>query len=114
MIGDRDVIREIAARCPGLLVQATRALGTRTTSPQRRSALAANALRDPEGNWTPDERRRLAGMIEPTQARSRQVQVRLSDAEHGELAARAGMAGQTMSDYIRSVAIGGDQRGGDR
>ena len=100
----RQALIEIATRAPSISGEAYKTL----RAPAERVAtrfqrVVGHALRDPQAEWTPEERRALLALIEPLESENRteRVYVRLTEEERSELEARADEEGVTMSEYIR-------------
>jgi proline racemase len=108
-MNQNDALRLIAARAPSISGEAAKALLT-TSIPQRRlSRVVLNALRDPEANWTLEERAGLVEFItpEPDETRGERVYLRLTPAEKAQLQADADAETDgNLSELARRRALG--------
>jgi hypothetical protein len=101
-----DALRLIAARAPSISGEAAKALRVTVPSPQRLSAIAMHALRDPEAAWTTEERAALVALIAPVEreTRSERVYLRLTPTESADLQERADAeTNGDRSEYVRRV-----------
>jgi len=108
-----DALKLIIARSPSAGENAVRALASaRAGSPMaqtRYQQVLIQALADPQAEWTSEERMTLADAVSgaaETSTRTHMLHVRLSDAERARLERRAGDAGMSMSEYVRSLILG--------
>jgi len=72
--------------------------------PVRYRAILPLALRDPEAEWTDEEREMLLDLLAPPpmgEERTKQVNIRLSPTEYEVLRARAEAEGMTVSAWAR-------------
>jgi len=105
----RDALVEIAARAPSVAHEALKTLGASgRTVGMRYQWLLTQALRDPEAQWTTEERRALVALLEPPGERGRtdMISLRLTEAERAAIEAQAEDAGMTVSEYVRRKALG--------
>lgn len=106
----REAILEIATRAPSISREALKTLRVPEERVPRRFALVAeHALRDPEADWTQDERRAIIALIEDSgdEPRSERVYVRLTPYERATVEMHADGEGISLSEFIRRRIVAG-------
>lgn len=97
-------LRMMAGRAPSVMHEALKALhAPEGTRQMRYNRVAQSALRDPEADWTPEERTALVNLIEPMEGDNRDtlLSVRLSSDERAMLEDAATLADLSLSEYAR-------------
>lgn len=114
MIDTLKLIVGRSERASHLALQAIKA--ARADSPvlqARYNQVAEVALLDPSADWTPAERQQIAahlGAGDAPAARSTTIQVRVTLDEKADIETRAAAAGQTISDYLRTLLFDQEPR----
>ena len=103
---ESEMLRLIVVRAPSISGEAAKALRVSNLSPQRLSAIAMHALRDPEAAWTTEERADLVALIAPIEheTRTERVYLRLTPTERADLQEHADAeTNGDVSEYARRV-----------
>lgn len=105
----REALKQIVARAPSIAHEAAKALQTTSLSQQRLSLIVMNALRDPQAQWTAEERAALVEYIipEPEEKYSVMFPLRLTPTQHAEAKERAAEeAGGNVAAWMRRRLFG--------
>jgi hypothetical protein len=102
-----EILRLIATRAPFISGEAAKALRVGNVHPQRLSIIAMHALRDPEADWTTEERAALAALIVPDDdTRSRMFPMRFTESEYVQARERADReTGGNLAELIRRLVL---------
>jgi hypothetical protein len=102
-----EILRLIVARAPSISGEAAKALQGSHIHSRRLSTIAMHALRDPEADWTTDERAALAAIIVPDDdARSRMFPMRFTESEYVQARNRADReTGGNLAELIRRLVL---------
>lgn len=106
----REALIEIVTRAPSISREAIKTLSVpEERVPRRFSLVAEHALRDPEADWTQDERRAIIALIEDSgdEGRSERIYVRLTPREKADVEMHADSEGVSLSEFIRRRIVAG-------
>lgn len=106
----REAIIEIATRAPSISREAFKTLHVPEEHLFRRfSLIAEHALKDPQAEWTHEERRAIIALVEPTGEgnRTERIYVRLTPSERASVEMHADSEGVSLSEFIRRRIVAG-------